>query len=109
VNEPTHMDLDFRGEDALRSVVGSLVSDSCEFKVTPLPDDVWRVTVKIEHAPRLRRHAVTLEKTMAAAERLRLDLVAFAMQEGAVNEQRLNLKTPRTVLAEFDGGMRKET
>lgn len=38
------------GEKRLRAIVMLLISESQFFAVTPLPDDLWRLEVKVENA-----------------------------------------------------------
>lgn len=40
-----------KGEASIQSVTTALVSAGCEFTVKPLPDQVWRMTVRENDMP----------------------------------------------------------
>ena len=54
-----------KGEATVQCITEALVSASCWFTIHPLPDQVWRITVKADDMPILRA-AMALKKRSGA-------------------------------------------
>jgi hypothetical protein len=61
-----------KGEATVRSITAQLVSAGCWFVVEPMPDQVWRITVKADDVPLLLSTLTRIKNTRAAGFRPRM-------------------------------------
>lgn len=61
-----------KGEATVRSITTQLVSAGCWFTVQPMPDQVWRITVKADDMPVLLSTLARRNHTGAAGYKPRM-------------------------------------
>ena len=61
-----------KGEAMVQSLTKALVAAGCWFTVQPLPDQVWRITVKADDMPALLAAMARYSRTRAAGFRPRM-------------------------------------